>query len=48
MSALGTLKRAVENGIFTSLKEKLEVHEHDGIRTSLRCLDILGILLVYF
>lgn len=24
------------------LKKKLEVHEHDGIRTSLRCIDILG------
>lgn len=36
-------ERATENGIYDALKKKLQVHEHDGIRTSLRCIDILGI-----
>ncbi|KAN0085751.1 hypothetical protein V8E55_006885 [Tylopilus felleus] len=41
MSDSGTMKQTVRNEVFDMLREKLEVYEHDGIRTSLRCLDIL-------
>lgn len=42
------MKQTVRNEVFDMLREKLEVYEHDGIRTSLRCLDILGISTRYF
>lgn len=41
MSDSDKLKRAIENGIYDRLKKKL-VYERDGIRTSLLCIDILG------
>lgn len=41
MSDSDKLKRAINNEIYDALKKKL-VHERDGIRTSLLCIDILG------
>lgn len=38
------LKESIEKEIYEALKEKLETGKHDGIRTSLCCIEILGTL----